>query len=217
MWQCGRRMVERSIRGNGMARPREFDEDAVLDAAMLCFWARGYDATSVKDLVERTGVTAASLYNAFGDKRAIYQKALDHYVEGSVANRIRRCEALPPREALKGFFDEIVKRSLGDQQRKGCMLVNSALDVAPHDPQFRKRVAEVLIRIEAFFLKCLKAGQANGTITRTLPTEVLAQHLLSVLMGIRVLARVRPERRLLQGAVAASLTLLRPEVSNKGM
>ena len=68
-----------------MARPREFDEGVVLDAAVLCFWNRGYEATSVKDLVERTGITAASLYNAFGDKRAIYERALDRYVEGSVA------------------------------------------------------------------------------------------------------------------------------------
>ena len=83
-----------------MARPREFDEGAVVDAAVLCFWRQGYEATSVKDLVERTGITAASLYNAFGDKRGIYRKALDHYVEGGVADRIRRCEALAPREAI---------------------------------------------------------------------------------------------------------------------
>jgi TetR/AcrR family transcriptional regulator, transcriptional repressor for nem operon len=194
-----------------MARPREFDEAAVLDAAVLCFWAQGYEATSVKDLVEHTGITAASLYNAFGDKRAIYQKALDHYIEGSVADRIRRCEELPPCEALEAFFDEIVKRSLSDRDRKGCMLVNAALDVAPHDPEFRNLVAAVLIRIEAFFLKCLKAGQANGTISLALPTEVFARHLLSVLMGVRVLARVRLERPLLEGAVAAALALLRPE------
>jgi TetR/AcrR family transcriptional repressor of nem operon len=201
---------------NEMARPREFDEGAVLDAAALCFWARGYEGTSVKDLVEHTGITAASLYNAFGDKRAIYQRSLNHYVEGSVAERIRRCEKLPPHEALEGFFDEIVNRSLGDHDRKGCMLVNAALDVAPHDPQFGNVVAEVLIRIEAFFLKCVTAGQMNGTITRVLPAKILAQHLLSLLMGIRVLARVRPERTLLRGAVAASFALLRPEGAPNG-
>jgi TetR/AcrR family transcriptional repressor of nem operon len=194
-----------------MARPREFDEGAVLDAVVLCFWSRGYEATSVKDLVERTGITAASLYNAFGDKRAIYQKALDHYVEGSVADRIRRCEALAPREAIGAFFEEILKRSLGDRERKGCMLVNAALDVAPHDPRFRKIVTEVLAHIEAFFLACVKAGQDDGTITRSLPAETLSQHLLGVLMGIRVLARVRPERALLEGVVMPSLALLRPE------
>jgi len=191
-----------------MARPREFDEGAVLDAAVLCFWNRGYEATSVKDLVEKTGITAASLYNAFGDKRAIYEKALDHYVQGSVADRIRRCGALAPRDAIGAFFEEILKRSLGDRERKGCMLVNAALDMAPHDPGFRKIVTEVLAEIEAFFLACVKAGQADGTIMRSLPAETLSRHLLGVLMGIRVLARVRPEQALLEGVVAPSLALL---------
>jgi TetR/AcrR family transcriptional repressor of nem operon len=191
-----------------MARPREFDEGAVLDAAVLCFWNRGYQATSIEDLVEKTGITAASLYNAFGNKRALYGKALDHYVEGSVADRIRRCEALAPRDAIGAFFEEILKRSLGDRERKGCMLVNAALDVAPHDPGFLKIVTEVLAEIEAFFLACVKAGQADGTITRSLPAGTLSRHLLGVLMGIRVLARVRPERTLLEGVVAPSLALL---------
>jgi TetR/AcrR family transcriptional repressor of nem operon len=191
-----------------MARPREFDEGVVLDAAVLCFWSQGYEATSVKDLVERTGITTASLYNAFGDKRAIYRKALDHYVEGSVAERIRRCEKMAPREAVGAFFEEILKRSIGDRERKGCMLVNAALDMAPHDPAFRKIVAEVLTDIEAFFLTCVKAGQADGSITRSLPAETLSHHLLGVLMGIRVLARVRPERALLEGVIGPSLALL---------
>src|SRR5258708_13731747 len=75
----------RARTGHGMARTRELDETAVLDAAAQCFWARGYEATSVRDLIEKTGITGASLYNAFGDKRSLYQKALDHYVDQSVA------------------------------------------------------------------------------------------------------------------------------------
>lgn len=191
-----------------MARPREFDEGAVLDAAVLRFWSRGYEATSVRDLVENTGLTAASLYNAFGDKRAIYEKALERYVERILADRLRRFETLAPREAIAAFFAEIVARSLADRERKGCMLVNAALDVAPHDPDFRRLVAEVLVEIEAFFLGRLKAGQADGSITRSLPAATLAHHLLGVLMGLRVLARVRPERDLLEGVVAPSLALL---------
>jgi TetR/AcrR family transcriptional regulator, transcriptional repressor for nem operon len=80
--------------------------------------------------------------------------------------------------------------------------------VAPHDPGFLKIVTEVLAEIEAFFLACVKAGQADGTITRSLPAGTLSRHLLGVLMGIRVLARVRPERTLLEGVVAPSLALL---------
>jgi TetR/AcrR family transcriptional repressor of nem operon len=197
---------------DGMARPREFDEDLVLDAAAACFWARGYEATSVKDLIEKTGITAASLYNAFGDKRALYLKALDHYVEGSIAGRIRRCEAQAPRAAIRSFFAEIVKRSLDDGNHKGCMLVNAALEVVPQDPDLAGIVAGVLLRIEAFFRHCVAAGQADGTITRALPAEDLARHLLGVLMGVRVLARVRPERQLLEGVVAPALALLdRPD------
>ena len=191
-----------------MARPREFDEEAVLDAAVQCFWAHGYEATSVRDLIEKTGITGASLYNAFGDKRALYQRALDHYVEDSVVDRIRRCEALAPREAIGAFFAEIVRRSLDDHQHKGCMLVNAALDVAPNDPGFQRIVAAVLIRVEQFFLGRIEAGQIDRTITRSLAAKTLARHLLGVLMGVRVLARVRPERALLEGVVSGALALL---------
>ncbi len=191
-----------------MARPREFDEEAVLDAAVECFWARGYEATSVRDLIEKTGLTGASLYNAFGDKRSLYRKALDHYVEQSVADRIRRCEGLAPRQAIGEFFAEIVERSLRDRERKGCMLVNAALDVAPHDPGFQRIVAEVLIQIEGFFRRCVEAGQADGTIARSHAPEQLARHLLGVLLGVRVLARVRPERTLLEGIVGSAFALL---------
>lgn len=198
-----------------MARPREFDEDAVLDAAIHCFWKQGYEATSVKALMAETGMAAASLYNAFGDKRALYARALARYVEDSVAERMRRCEALPPRQAIEGFFADIVQRSLDDAERKGCMLVNAALDVAPHDQAFAAQVASVLAGIEGFFLRTLIAGQSDGTISRALPPEELARHLLGVLMGVRVLARVRPEPALLHGAVAPALALLRPQQAPK--
>src|SRR5271170_472264 len=137
----------------GMARPREFDERAVLDAAVQCFWAQGYEATSVRDLIEKTGITGASLYNAFGDKQSLYLRALDHYVEGSITQRIQRCGELTPREALGTFFGDILKRSLADRQHKGCMLVNAALDVPVHDRRSRKIVAGILLRIEKFFLE----------------------------------------------------------------
>jgi len=191
-----------------MARPREFDEEVVLDAAVECFWSQGYEATSIRDLIETTGLTGASLYNAFGDKRALFRTALDHYVEGSIGKRIRRCETLPPREAISAFFNDILSRSLNDRKHKGCMLVNSALEVAPHDREFRKVIAGVLTRIEMFFLTCVEAGQGDGTIACSMPAQSLAHHLLGVLMGIRVLARVRPERALLEGVVAPALALL---------
>jgi TetR/AcrR family transcriptional repressor of nem operon len=191
-----------------MARPREFDEGVVLDAAAQCFWARGYEATSVRNLIEKTGITGASLYNAFGDKRALYQKALDRYIEESIADRLERRAGQAPREAIRSFFAEILRRSLTDRDHKGCMVVNAALGMATEDLEVQKIVTGVLARIEAFFLDCVRAGQADGTITRALPAKTLAPHLLGVLMGLRVLGRVRPERPLLEGIVAGALALL---------
>jgi TetR/AcrR family transcriptional repressor of nem operon len=72
-----------------VARPREFDETSVLDAAMNCFWSHGYETTSVRDLANQMGITGASLYNAFGDKRSLYRRSLEYYLEQSVRERIR--------------------------------------------------------------------------------------------------------------------------------
>jgi TetR/AcrR family transcriptional repressor of nem operon len=198
-----------------MARPREFDEAAVLDAAIQCFWSRGYDATSMRDLVDQTGLTNASLYNAFGDKRSLYGQALVRYVERGLGERLGRFETqLTPRAAIGAFFEDVIERSLKDRQRKGCMVVNAAVEVAPHDAEFQSVVAGVLNRLEAFFRRCVVAGQQAGTITPAQSADDLARLLLSVLLGMRVLARVRPERDLLQGVIRPVFALLDSHQAN---
>jgi TetR/AcrR family transcriptional regulator, transcriptional repressor for nem operon len=191
-----------------MARPREFDEATVLEAAMNCFWARGFGQTSVHDLAAEMGITGASLYNAFGDKRSLYRRAFLHYLERTVRDRIARLEKLPPLAAIRTFFDEIIERSVGDPQRRGCLLVNTALELAPYDPEFQELVAEELVFIEAFFRRSIAAGQTEGSVGDTRPADELAKVLLSVLLGIRVLARTRPQRAVLEGAAAGVLGLL---------
>jgi TetR/AcrR family transcriptional repressor of nem operon len=192
-----------------MARPREFDEKAVLEAAVRRFWARGYEATSVRDLSEHMGITVASLYNAFGDKRGLYRQALDYYVDMTFRDRVNRFEnKLPPHEAIRAFFNEIVDRSLNDEERHGCMLVNSALEVAPHDPEFQRIIAKVLAEMEAFFLRCVQAGQKAGTVSSLQPAPDLAKLLLSTFLGIRVLARARPQKDLFDGMIRPVFALL---------
>jgi TetR/AcrR family transcriptional repressor of nem operon len=193
-----------------MARPREFDEEKVLMLAVEQFWERGYEATSIRDLAQAMGLTTASVYNAFGDKRAVYRRALDFYIEQSFGDRVGRFESKPPLLAIKAFFDEIIERSLGDVKRKGCMLVNSALELAPHDEEFQRVVAEVLVQVEGFFLRCVQRGQDDGTITGRQAASDLAGTLLSTLLGIRVLARTRPERALLEGLIKPVLGVLEP-------
>jgi TetR/AcrR family transcriptional regulator, transcriptional repressor for nem operon len=194
--------------GVGMTRPRQFDENAVLDAAIDCFWVHGYQSTSIRDLSAKTGVSGASLYNAFRNKRSLFLKALDRYMAFTLSERIVRCRQLPPRKAIETFLSEIIDRSLSDLQRKGCLLVNSALDVAPHDRRTREAVSGFLSRIEAFFLEQIDAGQADGSISPSANKEDAARHLLGVVVGMRVLSRVRPEPELLNGLVSSALVVL---------
>lgn len=192
-----------------MARPREFDETVVLDAAVQCFWAYGYEATSVRDLAHSMGITGASLYNAFGDKRALYHQALNYYVVQRSQERLDRLESqLPPKEAISGFFDEIIECSLGDPQHKGCMVVNAALEMAPHDPECQQAVAKVFKQLEAFFRRCILAGQRAGSISFAPSADDLARMLLGIHLGIRVLSRLQPEREQLESLVRPALALL---------
>ena len=155
-----------------MARPREFDEAAVLDAAIRQFWLRGYKATSVRDLADEMGIAGASLYNAFGDKLTLYERSLNRYLDKTFRERTRRLEqGLPPRDAIVAFLQEIIKRSLNDKQRLGCLLVNSTLESAAHDGQRRQIVATFLTEVEIVFSSLRQLGPARrhhfeGTIGR---------------------------------------------------
>ncbi|WP_310631786.1 TetR/AcrR family transcriptional regulator [Paraburkholderia sp.] len=192
-----------------MGRPREFDETHVLDAACDAFWARGYEATSTRDLVKATGLTQPSLYNAFGDKRALFLRVLDHYLEQSLRERIARHEAAgTPGTSIAGFFAETVQRSLDDPAKRGCLMVNSVLEATPDDEALRTALAAEIVQIRDFFLRCVQAGQASGEIAKTVGAQEAAQHLLAVLLGLRVIARIQPERDWLVNAVAPALTLL---------
>ena len=192
-----------------MARPREFDEVMALEAAIECFWHHGYEATSVRDLATKMGISAPSLYNTYGDKHALYVQALEHYLDCSARVMIKRFEdSLPPKQAIRRFIEEIIKHSVNDRERRGCFLINSALEVAPHDRELGAFVADRFAEIEAFFYRSIKAAQAEGAVPRDRAAKDLARLLLGVLLGIRVLARSKPKRALLEGVARPALSLL---------
>src|SRR5579872_7331147 len=150
-----------------MARTRAFDEDRAIDAAVDRFWAHGYEATSVRDLAVCMGIGGASLYNAYGDKRALFKQALERYANRSMRERVSRLEHRHgPTAAVRAFLAEIIERSVRDRRRKGCLLVNSALDVAPHDAEIGRVVASYLDEIRSFFRRSLEAARSRGEVSR---------------------------------------------------
>jgi TetR/AcrR family transcriptional repressor of nem operon len=192
-----------------MARPRAFDEDTALDAATACFWRDEYEATSIRELAAEMGINAPSLYNAFGDKRSLFRDVLRRYVERSTRARLERFEAsLPPKLAVQGFLNEIVERSLNDMDHRGCLLVNSVLEIAPHDRELGAEVAAHLGEIEGFFRRAIAAAQADGSVPPGLRADDLGRMLLGITLGVRVLARATPQRNLLEGVLRPALGLL---------
>ncbi|NYH15734.1 TetR/AcrR family transcriptional regulator [Paraburkholderia bryophila] len=192
-----------------MARPRGFDEYEVLEAATAAFWSKGYEATSTRDLVKSTGLTQPSLYNAFGDKRGLYLRALEHYLEHTLRERINRLEtSMTAAQRVTMFFHEIIERAIADPDQRGCMLVNSALETTSDDQAFRATVAAELDEIQAFFRRCVAEAQQSGEIATTVAADDAGAHLLATLIGIRILARVKPQRAQLVAAIAPALMLL---------
>ena len=192
-----------------MARPRTFDEAKVLSAVVDAFWVRGYEGTSTRDLVRCTGLNQPSLYNACGDKRCLYRRALTHYLECSVRERIRRLEGLPDAgTAITLFFTEVLDRTLNDPLHRGCLLVNSALEAHTDDADLRQAIAEEFETIRSFFESRLQAFSLQGDGLREIDAKQGAHHLLSLLLGVRVLARLNPDPACVTDAVDLALNSL---------
>jgi TetR/AcrR family transcriptional repressor of nem operon len=193
-----------------VGRRRSFDEEKALEAAAECFWSRGFEATSVRDLTVSMGIAGPSLYNAFGGKRGLFTAALDHYCSRSMRERIARLEAgTKGAAAIEAFFADVIEKSLLDEERKGCFLVNAALEVAPHDAQLAQAIFGYVTEIRNFFKRHIEQAQAYSGASPAIDPDRFASHLLSVLMGLRVLARCCPDRSFLEAAAAPALEHLR--------
>src|SRR5260370_8021932 len=117
-----------------MGRPREFDPDAALARAMEAFWAKGYEGTSLADLVAATGLNKGSLYAAFGDKRRLYLAAMERYERDGIDRTVAILrDAADPSAAIAAMFDGVIA-AVERRDRRGCLLCNASLDPAPYDP-----------------------------------------------------------------------------------
>jgi len=181
---------------------------------MHCFWTRGYQAASVRELGACMGLTGPSLYNAFGDKQQLYQQALKHYLDTGVRLRLAQLESqLAPQAAMVAFIEDLVHRATHDAEGRGCMLVNTALELSAHDDGMRQVLQDEFASIEGFFERCASAAQRNGTLATSMATPDLARLLLAGVLGLRVLARSRAEPGQLEATARPLLALLRPSAT----
>lgn len=189
-----------------MSRPRALTNELILDRAVPVFWQRGYAATSLRDLTRATGLGASALYHRFADKDGLFVEVLRRYADQGLSERLARLGALPdPLAAICAFFDELVAISADDPERRGCLLVNTALDGGAIGPAARAMVRARLGAVEAFFRVQLERVRDAGRLTATIDPATQAEVLLGTVLAIRVLARLDPDRARLARLVAQAL------------
>lgn len=182
-----------------MARPREFDEEAVLDAIMETFWRHGYEGTTAQNLVDATGLGRGSLYAAYVDKEGFFEQALLRYRMRAQRHAEQLRQPGTAIERLREMMLEIVDGDLSATERRGCLATNSAIEIAGRDP----RVAE-LVRLNFAILTqgiedTILRGQKTGEIRGDAEAEDLALFIFSTVQGLRVLtktARAQDRNRL---------------------
>lgn len=169
---------------------KSFDTDQATSRAMHVFWSKGYEATSLADLLSATGINKGSFYNAFGSKKSLFVRTLLKYDRDERRVMLDELRALDdPVKAIKSVFDRMIAQSLEDTEKKGCFLVNTALDLPHHDEEIARTVQAGFDDLEDFFRGQLQSALRSGAIPAHVNAKETAKGLLSLTVGLRVLAR----------------------------
>ena len=194
-----------------MARPKEFDREQALDRAMAAFWSKGYEATSIEDLVARMGIQRGSLYGTFGDKRSLFLSALDRY-QRVVARELFDALEAPGSglAAIRRFFRLRVESALDRRRPAGCLVTNSAVELSGRDRGAAARVGGSLAKMEGAFLRALERARAAGELPAARDLRALARFLTSSAQGLSVMAKALPDRAILDDVVSVVLAALEP-------
>ena len=167
-----------------MARPREFDIDEALEAAMQTFWLKGYTATSMADLMQAMGLQKGSIYKAFGSKHALFLAALRSYLRGALSSlKSRMAQADTPLEAIQLFLHSAV-RTCAMNPDKGCFALNSVIELLPNDNESRQCLDDHFANVKQLVAETVQNGQAQQMLRGDTPAEELAEYLVTVQLGI---------------------------------
>ncbi|KAA8482785.1 TetR family transcriptional regulator [Arcticibacter tournemirensis] len=192
-----------------MARTKDFDEKKVLDKAINLFWLKGYNGTSMQDLVEELGISRSSLYDTYGDKHTLYLKALESYqcgTSGKLCAIIH--DSKSAKETIRALLDFITSELLNDKAHKGCFLVNAEVEVAPHDAQVNQMICQNDQQVEDVFYKVISKGQESGEITNKQDARALARFTFNTVKGIRVAAKTTNDKAVFDDIIKLALSIL---------
>ena len=192
-----------------MGRTKEFDKEQALDAAMQLFWERGYEATSIQELVDATGVQRQSLYDTFGSKHEIFLQSLMRY-QALAGHQLSNLTKSHPRGGLpliRSIFESCASQTVCDA--RGCFAANCAAELGSSDEAVAERVRIGRDGLEEVFKRCLVQASAVRELKNSSSVSALAQFLVNAFFGLRLLAKTRPTKAMIDNVVSVTLAVLR--------
>ena len=168
-----------------MPRTKSFNEEETLDKVKELFWQKGYHGTPPQDILDGTGLSRSSLYDTYGDKHTLFIKTLQRYRQNDTAVVIEYLDAAPDAAAaIRRIFHAAYDALMTDPPRKGCLMVNSLNELAPHDTEVEAIVQENRQAMEDAYTRAIKRGQQQGKIAKTHQPRALARYLINSLWGL---------------------------------
>lgn len=191
-------------------RPLKYEPDVALDATMQAFWRRGYDGTSMRDLLDATGLSKSSFYQAFNSKHEAFRRALSHYCDNVTSNLRSRLRAGDSgwefiESVLMGAAEEV----LSSKDPRGCMIVNVATEFSARDPRISDLIGDGAKRVTQVFVAAVKQAQSEGSIPQDKDASVLGRYLLSSLSGLRTMVKAGTSHRAMTEIVGVIMSALK--------
>jgi len=195
-----------------VGRPRDFDEADALESATELFWRRGYESTSMSDLLEHMSINRQSLYNTFGGKEQLFHRVLDHYVETRTTHLFAGLESSDADlQSIETYFDTVARGStLPGAIRKGCLMVNTVVELANQDGATAKKMKRFTKRLHTAMLNALEGAAKAGQLKRPLDLEGAAMFLATTAQGMLVVCKVGTSRQQQRATAQLALDAIRP-------
>ncbi|MEV4439230.1 TetR/AcrR family transcriptional regulator [Streptomyces sp. NPDC049577] len=193
-----------------MARPRKFDEERAVDAALEAFWTAGYEATSTQDLCDATGLGRSSIYNTFKSKHDLFRRALHSYMERRTGELVELMQGgLPTREKIRVLLERVIaEESEHEEDGRGCLVVNAAVELAARDAEVASELArDYRHRLDAL-ASAFERGRCQGDIDSAKDPAALAHFVIATIGGLRVSARAGADRAVLEGVARTALAAI---------
>jgi TetR/AcrR family transcriptional regulator, transcriptional repressor for nem operon len=192
-----------------MPRPKEFNPDDAIEKAMQVFWHKGYEATSMEDLLEAMDLNRGSLYDTFGDKRQLFLKVIDRYCTTFASSKFSLLDqpgpALP---TLRQFINGMIEGGLADPQRRGCLIANTVMELSPHENEIAGTLRQALKMVEDTFFKVLARAKQQGELKNDKDPRALARFLTTMMQGTIVMIKAGASADVVKQTVETALSIL---------